>query len=225
MKFGVLLVFFFFQSAIFGQVNSFGLINGVSFSTVSSRNFLNDISFKYGYSGGFEFVHSFENRVHLKTGLIYSQKGFRTVFYTTDNWGNPVNFGAKSSYNYNYVSIPLSIGYQYGSSFFGEIDVGISFEGLVNSNSRLLIGNDEILSKSTKEVNPFDICPNISLGQGYCFKNELSIILFTEFSHGILQLNNVDYFSGSHILNKNFFLRFTLRKSFNMKTTKEQSND
>lgn len=219
----MMLFLFVGFACVNSQTNSIGFMSGSSITNVQSKMFLDGTAFNYGYIGGVEISRESSNKIFVQAGILYEHKGFKKLVLTTDANGGVLFSYKKSSFNYNYFSLPVSIGYRYGGVFFGEIFVGVSFSGLFNSNEKLVLGSEVKKSNHTHYASRYDISPIIGIGQGYHFENDITIIFRAEFQHGLINVANANYYSGSEIRQKGFYLQLSLRKNINLRK-KEAEN-
>jgi hypothetical protein len=210
--FFTLLLLFFASAKVNSQTNSIGFMNGSAITNVQSTMFLGETAFNYGYIGGIEISREFSNKIVVQTGIIYEHKGFKKFVSTTDVNGGLLLSDKKSSFNYNYFSVPLSVGYRYGGVFFGEFFVGVSFSGLFDSNRKLVLGSEVTKTNYTQNVHRFDVAPKIGLGQGYRFKKGVNLVFRAEFQHGLINIANVNYYPKSEVRLKGFYLGLSLQK-------------
>ncbi|OFX88681.1 MAG: hypothetical protein A2W99_04225 [Bacteroidetes bacterium GWF2_33_16] len=129
----ILIVFVAFATESFAQ--KFGLKAGLNFANMLNKNDYITASDEYESKTGFQVGPIVEfrltNLLSLETGVLFSTKGFKT-----EDSGKlyGVNWETLSSYNLNYLDIPvyLRVGYNIGSvRVFGNIGpyIGIALSG------------------------------------------------------------------------------------------------
>lgn len=176
-----------------------GVRAGANFTNVNAKHFDDNVTRK-GISTGLTFDYVFRNKIILSADILYSQKGFGNYFI----FGDPLRItGATSSggrqvvyFHYDYLSVPLKIGYTIGQTFFGFGNLGLIPSYLVNANTKL---SDAPTIDATGDVTKFDLAGQIELGCGYRIRESYFIYTSASFANSFTYLSNDNYFSGSDI--------------------------
>ena len=155
---------------------------------------------------GMNYELSLKNSMLVGTGLFYAQKGFKESFLTLDN-----DYGVwkisetndQNTYTYNYLTIPVKLGYSWGSKFIITPKWGVYASYLLKAETiRPLVDFDYKPTGDYETTNiknygsKFDFGGLLELECGYLIDN---LILFSSvvYSHSFLPVNtlNVDYFA------------------------------
>ena len=112
----------------FGQNHLIGMKGGLDASTFVANKSFDNTSFRIGFSGGFTYQYLFQKGFLLGADILYDQKGFTTserrgtptTGYVTwyDSNGKLIGEWLTNKYHYNYLSIPLKAGFQFGNKFY-----------------------------------------------------------------------------------------------------------
>jgi len=143
VKFFIFLLIIFLHSVTFAQDLRFGIVAGPNFSTFNTDFF--DAQFRVGIHGGIMAEISISDKWGLHTELQYSQQGMA--------WKD----GQTKYKNYNnYLSIPVTFGYNFKNWFALEFGPGIG----------ILIKSKEIINYPgiDEEKNTIDQYNRIDFG-------------------------------------------------------------
>lgn len=202
-------------STAFSQKHIIDFKGGLNFSKCSgSFPFSENASFRTRAVVGFGYEYHFANNLKVGTNLLYSQKGFNTRI---DFFGFPFGNSREINYSFDYLSIPLKVGYEYGEKFFVYGNAGLTNSFLVSATfTEPALGmNFETVSKIeykiTEEVSTYDLGMLIEVGGGYKFDFGLGAFLETGFQKGFLSLTKDNFFSDYSMRNFNFSLQLGLR--------------
>lgn len=188
-----------------GQNDLIGLNVGLN-STNTSSDFLSSTNYaKTGLSAGLTYEHLFKRHLIFGTDLIYNQRGFKddVIFYDIE--GNPTSEKYTTKYNYNYVSLPLKLGFTFGKKLYGFTHFGVIPSFLVNANTIVPTFDSnanrhgEETFDVTYRVSKFDFAGLFEIGASYPL-NE-TYLFFASFSYqrSLTTLTNANYFANSTI--------------------------
>jgi hypothetical protein len=174
------ILFILISTFAIGQNHFVGFQSGLNFTSVKPNEDLKNSSMKTGFIGGVTYDLNFSNRYQIGVGVLYSQQGFndQPIFVEGEN----VNvLDEKIKIKYDYLSIPIKIGYEMGNKIKIIPKIGITPAILVNA-------------KHEDYVSKFDFGGLIEVG----VENDLSenIILFSALSYkqSLTNYFNSDYF-------------------------------
>jgi hypothetical protein len=208
---------------VFGQDHWIGFQGGLERSNVTSTNSFSDTKFRPGITCGFNYELRFHNKWSLGADLLYTQKGFnfKTVF--TDNFGNVTGKSDKSQQLYDYLSIPIKIGYTIGNKLKGFAKIGIcpstilKAEGIypvVDINANYL-RTDKYNYIHT--VSKFDLGGLIELGARYGLKNNLELFSSFTYNKSFTTFSNDKFFKDSKMRHYDFSLAVGLKFKLHVK--------
>ena len=142
-----------------------------------------DTDKKLGFIGGITYEYHFNNHIILGADILFDAKGFSDkAFYTDDN--NVPTGELTFDVNYNYLSVPLKVGYFVGNKFSGFINLGLVPSFLLDANLFQPPNEFGLPSGSfslTDETPKVYVSGLIEIGANLILKEKLS--LFTTFSY------------------------------------------
>ncbi len=102
-----------------------GIKGGLSFTNVSSSNFIENNDSRTGFSGGLSYEYFLRDNHSLSFDLAINQRGFTNDMIFTDIKGNPTGQKSTSEFNYDYLSMPIKTGIYLGQKVnaFGNIGI------------------------------------------------------------------------------------------------------
>jgi len=156
---------------------------------------------KLGYTVGLNFIYNFNKRIGISTGLLISNKGYKSVMTGLAFDNLSAGFDVSSTRpknievidNYYYFDIPIKGVVSFGKGSFRFIaSIGITTNFLLNSNTVLVVDNvDGSKTKTTTPTggfNRFNVSPQISLGVEKRIKNRSFIRIEPIFKYGVLKI-------------------------------------
>lgn len=203
-------ILFFLTLSAQGQNLFIGVKAGANF-TNANDNFFNDKVFKKGLSTGITLDYILRNKISLGADILYSQKGFGNYFIFGDRIGS---IGATSdnrqlvNFHYDYLSIPLRIGYSIGQTFSGFGNLGMIPSYLLNAKMKFHEGTS---TDQTDQASKFDFAGQIELGCGYKIKDSYFIYTSVTYANSLTYVSNQNYFSASDIKNYGVAVSLGLR--------------
>ena len=150
--------------------------------------------------------------------MLYVQTGFKLPFVLTDQLGNPLDHKPVfTQFYYDYISIPVKVGYEYGNKGFAYGNIGITTSFLVNAKTTVPrfnesfdeIGRDEF--DVTNTVAPIELAAIAEMGLGYTFFEKIAIYAEGNFQHGFTSITSKDYFKGKSIFKYNASVQLGIR--------------
>lgn len=215
------LIFSYFS--IYAQNHLVGLKGGASWTNIQATGFLTEVDTKLGMNLGLTYDYMLKKYLSIESGIIYDQRGFTNEVIITNVEGAETGEKLTSKYNFDYVSIPLKIEYNYGKKayFFGAIGVTPSY--LVQA--KMIIPSAELEGGTffgqkidlTKDVNRFDLGGLAEVGFGYKFNEKLWLYSAFSYQRSFTSITNSNYLANSEIkhygMNVNLGLKYALGKA------------
>ena len=196
-----------------GQNNFLGIIGGANLTNATSVNFLTTTN-KTGFCGGLTYEYLLKKHFSFGADIIYNQRGFNNDIVFTDKTGNPTGITSTNQFNYDYISIPLKVGYNIGNKFYGFANIGVSPSFLIDAKTKFptidIDGNvngSETLNV-TNNVTKFDLAGLVEIGGGYKFKDRYWLFTSFAYQQSFTTITNSDYFTNSTI--KHYGLTFSV---------------
>jgi hypothetical protein len=189
------------------QIHLLGIKGGVNWCDQAGTFFKNTATIQR-YSIGLDYGFQFKNNLKIGGNVLFSQTGFKDPLIFTDEFGNPIDRDpVYTNFLYDYLSIPLKLGYEYGNKGFVYGNVGIVTSLLLKSTTTAPvfdenfneIGRNE--SDVTNNVSPIELGGLVEIGFGYTFFGKLGLYVEGNFHHGFTTVSSNEYFLGKTILN------------------------
>ena len=201
MKYIFLLLLTFVTVTANGQNHFIGVKGGVNWTNVTAKNFVSDINYRTGFAVGLSYDYIFKKNFIVGADILYNQRGFTTDIIFTDEHGNLTGQKATMNYNYDYLTIPLKVGYHYGKSFYCFVNIGLTPAILMDAQT--IIPKIKFLPSEkhdvTDRVNKFDIGGIIEIGVGYKFIDRFWLYSSFSYQNSFTTITNSDYFANSKI--------------------------
>ena len=212
----IVLLLIIISLKLFAQNNYIGVYSGINLSTINRGNLaFKDPSAIISYAGGLSFEHSIKRHFLFNTGISYNRFGFKQQYDLTDNFGNPLGLVPLCFY-YDYLSVPITMGYKMGDKMFVSINAGVTPSYLIDakhvletpSNFYAYNGVRTETTNVSSRINRFDLGGILTVGCGLKFKNRHIIYSDVSYRQDFSSLNNSKYFPDEEI--KNFSLSISL---------------
>jgi len=137
MKKLILIFISLISLGVYGQTNLIGIQGGLNMTNLTAKETFNDTKYRNGVLIGFNYEHLLSSKLSLETGLLYSQQGFKDIITFTDAMGNPSGENDNFKFNYDYLLVPLKIGYSFGEKFKITPRIGICPSVLINAKEKI----------------------------------------------------------------------------------------
>ena len=190
-----------------GQNHLLGIESGVALTNATA---IGD-RFRTSFAIGATYDYVFKNDFSISTGIIYNQRGFRYDIIIRDSPQDPgKKMGKKFKYNYDYVTIPLKVGYSFGhnygfggnynENYYSFVNIGLTPSILIDAKviePKVEINGTVVLPgrkhNITKSVNRFDVGGIIEIGGGYKFEDRFWLFLAVSYQHSLTTFVNSEY--------------------------------
>ncbi|MDL2254841.1 PorT family protein [Bacteroidales bacterium OttesenSCG-928-J16] len=191
-----------------GQGHLVGVKGGVNFTNITSK-YLKDTDYRIGATTGVTYEYRFKNCLSVGADLIYDQRGYLIEdLWFTDAYGNILGNG-EVKYHYDYISLPLKIGFNFGNKFFGLANIGVIPSLLVNAKgiAPYFVLNLNIIEEKHKYdvsdgMRKFDLAGFVEIGAGYKFCDHYSVFASFAYQHSFRSFTDPDMW-GSHKIYNN----------------------
>lgn len=187
-----------------GQTHCLGFESGVVRTNINGRNFLEKNDYRTGWTGGLVYQLQLDNNLIFGTGLTYYEKGFNNELIYTDYEGNPIEPLGETitSFNYNYLSIPIKGGFQLGGKLACFVNLGLVSSVLVHASIDEP-GIETIIDKRrtnvTERVSRFDLSGLGEIGVSYELVSSLVISTALTYQQSFTSITNENYFPQNEI--------------------------
>ena len=222
MRIVVLYCLLSFSSVSFAQNHFLGVKGGISWTDITAKDFTIDRNFRTGTTFGLTYDVRVQKNTHYGVELIYNQRGFTSDLNSNLIYGGIEGMKGKLIFNYNYISLPIKVGFDYGEKLYGFTNFCLAPSFLtVARQSLLTVTTDNIvvpgeLSKITSIVNRLDLAFILELGGGYKFSRNSLVFASFSFLHSLNSITNKFYFENTNIKHYGFIFnigfKFALKK-------------
>ncbi len=221
----VLAIFTCLALNVNSQTHKIGVQAGGSMTNVChSSAFFNKTGYNPGFHGGIHYHLKFENNITLMIDLLYVQKGFAFDFeyqsYNDDL--EPYNGTSEYNFAYNYISLPVSIGYAFGDKFSATPYLGIAASRLIQAKHNYTLYDENSNKVDEGEENKYTVLPEYDLpvhgGLYFQYRVKEKIALFSklQFTYSLNEFSNAQYFYESDL--KHYGYGLSLGVSFKINT-------
>lgn len=190
------------------QSHYLGIKGGVNWCGQTGDNYFKKSESIQRFSFGLDYSFRFKNNLKIGGNILYSQTGFVMPSEFSDEFGNPINVqSVYSEFLYDYLSVPIKVGYEYGNKGFVYGNIGMATSFLLNAKtiSPTLNENLEEFGRTeydvTDKVAPIELAGIIEIGFGYTFFEKIGVYVEGNFHHGFTTITTKDYFYGKTIYN------------------------
>ncbi len=212
-----LLFMMFIAISANGQNHIIGVKGGNNWTNVTATDFNTDLHNQTGITTGVSYNYIFKNHIIVGAEAIYDQRGFTSDITITDENGNPTGQKPSRLFNYDYLTILLNVGFNYGNTFYSFANIGLTPAVLLDAMTETpeIILDDWTIPKErhnvTKQVNKFDIGGIVEIGGGYKFMDKFWPYVSFSYRHSFTTITNSDYYSSSKIRHKGMAINIGLK--------------
>jgi hypothetical protein len=201
------------------QTHKLGLMAGANLSNIVHTSvFFDKTDFKPGFRGGIHYHLAFENSITLMVDLLYVQKGFAYDFeyqsYNDDL--EPYDGTSEYSFAYDFISVPISIGYSFGDKLSVTPYLGIAASRLVQTKHYYTLHDDNGNVVDEGEENKYTVLPkydwpvHTGLYLEYTIGNNLTVFSKLQADYSLNTISGKQYFSESELTHYGYGLSLGL---------------
>lgn len=221
-KIGIIFVLTIVAITAIGQNSLIGVKGGVNWTGQTSSYFQNEEKIRTGLAVGLTYDYTFKKYFSAGADIIYNQRGFSLDWpLLSDNQGNVIK-DVTVYYNYDYITLPLKAGFNYGKKFYGFINLGITPSMLVSAKVKntpvfidengTLVPTHYVTINVFQGMEKFDIGGFAEIGAGYKIKERYWLYSSVSYQHSFTSFSNENYWG------KNSKMRYYgMTLSFGMK--------
>lgn len=184
----------------FGQNHFIGLKGGINYTNVKSTNFTNSDGNRTGFHSGLTYEYPLNKRFNLGIDFLYFQKGFTNDIVFIDQSGNTAGESVIIEFNYDYLSLPLKGGIEFGEKFSGFANLGIVPSVLVDAKTitpNIEGFTEETPHKMTDAVTKFDLGGLVEIGANYNITTDFLLSAAIGYQHSFTSITNDDYYENA----------------------------
>jgi hypothetical protein len=196
-----LLLFSCFAVPVAGQNHLIGIKGGYSWTNISTDAFPNHETLR-GFAAGLTYDYITRKKFSLGAELLYDQRGYKDELIFTDEHGNQIGEKYAVPVHYNYLSLPLKLGYIMGNNFFGFANIGFcpallqkvtaTIPLFTYSAPDLIYRGDSTIE--IKGPSKFDLGGFVEIGCGYKIKNRFTFVAAFRSQYSFTSMTNEDFF-------------------------------
>ena len=167
---------------------------------------------------GVSYDYILKNNLTVGASLLYEKCGFDIDAILTDNHGNPIGQKLVTYFNYDYLTVPIQVGFFYGQTFYCFANIGLTPAMLIDAqtSSPEIIINEEVVlpyesHNLTDRVNKLDVGGIVVIGGGYKLKGRYWLFSSLSFQHSFTTITNSSYFANSKIRHYGIALNLGLK--------------
>ncbi|WP_372948421.1 outer membrane beta-barrel protein [Mariniphaga sp.] len=204
MKQILIILFIALTTTAFGQTHIIGMQVGLNLTNISANEIFYNSEMRAGFTGGITYDLKLSDRYRIGVDVLYSQQGFSEKFSLVDEYGT--YYGeVNSEMNFDYMSIPIKIGYEIGNKIKIIPKIGmvpafpVTAESIIPklNDSKLVIGQETV--DQMDYISKFDFGGLIEIGIERALSEKLIICSALAYKHSLTTFSNIDYF-GDHNL-------------------------
>ena len=218
-----LLVLISVSMHLTAQEHFVGVKGGMSVTGTHNATALEETRFDKTSMTGLTYQYLHKQKIIAETNLLFYQTGFYTQ--STEIQNNRLT-SKQLFFSYDYLSLPIKIGYKFGDAFFYTAKMGVAPSYLLSANhlapeaknnwstAQKIKKRTDFITEDLDNINisesatKFDVAAIAELGIGYGLKNGINLLTALEFRHSLKEISNVNYFPEKHLLLYGFSFTF-----------------
>ena len=220
MKKYLILILIALSSFVYGQSHYIGFKGGASLTKVNDISYADDVEFRFGFTAGLSYEYKLKNNILLAADLQYIQKGYDFDIAFTNDEGLLVGEG-KSHMKYDYISLPIKVGYSIGERFSGFFNLGVAPALLTKAYydfsdpNGILPEIEEFEGVDITEETPkFELSGLAEIGANYKINEKFIITTAVTSQYGLTAMTNFDN-QDNTIKNYGFYWTVGLKYALN----------
>jgi opacity protein-like surface antigen len=177
MKKLLLLILIALSMSAGAQEHTIGVRGGLNFTNITGADYYRDMENRKGMNAGITYEWQLPGKIRLGMDVLYSEQGYIDYFVEMDEFGNKGNtYEIKN--NYDYLSVPIKIGYAIGEKIKLIPRIGIVTSYLLNAETILpaMTVNGETYESQTYQlgnIRKFDLAGLAELGVEFKLSDHL----------------------------------------------------
>ena len=212
MKKIIIIVFSIIAIRTYGQIQTVGFQFGLNLSNITAREHFEDTKYRKAISTGIKYEFLFSNKFSLGLDVLYSQQGFNEdISYTiADEFGEIITVkpDEKTKYKYDYLLVPLKVGYSFGNTLKISPKFGLCPAILLDAKMILPAVNENgiKIDEQTfehKNVNKFDVSGQLEIEVKYPI-NKMELFTSALYRQSLTKFSNDNYFKESKMMHLGF---------------------
>jgi len=217
----ILLSVFVISINVSGQLHYIGLQGGLTFSNISDDDFVENSKFRKGITSGLNYEFQFSRNLLIGADLLYVQSGYLSDLIFMDEIGNVIREKAVVKDYYDYLSLPIKLGYEIGNKIKGFVRIGINTSILLKAQMIIPTFDDNFQETGeykldvTNDVRKLDLGGIIELGGRYELNEKFELISLIGYRHSFTTSTSSTYFESQVMKHYSFNISIGLKYKLN----------
>jgi len=219
MKKLLFIIVVIFSINSFGQNHFLGVQFGSNFSNIlRDSDFKIDQDILVSFTAGLTYDYRLKNGILLGSGLWYDRKGFKSQITFTNDEGISIGDGEYKSL-FNYLSLPLKVGYSVGNKWSGFAYLGVVPSFLLQAKDVFesydeqfdyLNDNTDI----TDYAERFELSGLFEIGCNYQLKERINLFLISSYLYSFTNMfKDADFRIVHQRINVSVGVKYALKSS------------
>ncbi|PTB91898.1 hypothetical protein C9994_14785, partial [Marivirga lumbricoides] len=182
------------------QKHSIGLKSGINWANANTGDLIKNTSGRKGMNAGLSYRYRINSNINAGAEMLYSQKGFQTDLNYVDADGNAATIDME--FNYDYLSLPLKVGFQKGNTISTFVNIGVVPSILLHAETvtPAIIGLAETSTVDvTENVAQFDFAGLAEFGVNFQLPGSFVLSTSVAYQHSFTTVTTSEYFRGQRI--------------------------
>ena len=182
------------------QTHWIGLQRGVNITSVDAKENFGDTRQRLSYIDGFNYEYLAPRNLILGMVFLYNPRGFREDILYSNEEGSIVDETIRVNFDYDYISIPLSVGFAMGDKYRIIPKAGIIPSYLLKAEYKRPeievngLRIEEKIVNISNEFTKFDISGQISLEGNYSIQKNGKLFITTTYRRSLTNIVKSSYF-------------------------------
>lgn len=207
----LLTVFVLLTQFVFAQKDFIGIRGGINWTDVRTDTPFENNDPTTGFIGGITYERQLTSGIYWGADFLYAQRGFEDDLFpgAFDPCINCLRIAAPvdNEFNYDYVSVPIRIGYTFGNELKFFADLALVPSWLVQSD----IDAGDFFSQEIEDVDSFDFGSQIEMGTAYQLFDGWTLFGSLGYYHGLTSITNDRYFRDNSMRHRSIGLSFGVK--------------
>ena len=210
------------------QTHWIGLQRGINITSVDAKENFGDTRQRFSYIDGFNYEYLAPRNLILGLDFLYNPRGFREDVLFSNEEGSIVNESIRVNFDYDYISIPLSIGFAMGDKYRLIPKAGIIPSYLLKAEYKRpeieingLRIEEEIINISD-EFTKFDLSGQVSLEGNYSIQKNGKLFITATYRRSLTNVVKSDYFETDKM--KHFGLSISIGLKYSLTKGKKEDS-
>ena len=212
--------FILISSVAFGQKHLIGIQGGLNLTHFTSKEGFGDTQMRTGFIGGITYDLKLTEKYRIGVDILYSQQGATSKYLFTNDEG--VFTGEeKTEMYYDYLSVPIKFGYEFGNSTRLIPKIGIVPAIAIKAGimAPTVDGNGTVTGQETIDhmdnVSKFDFGGIVEFGIETDLSENLIFCSNLNYKHSLTTFSNSNYFEGQDMRHYGFSVSVGIKYSLN----------